>query len=108
MYGFGGEVRGCGGVTEGEVAYPRAAQGCEVGACSEVAGEVGEQGSYVGAAGAGDLECGGLVGGVSGGEGKEVNRHGAGLALHGHAAAVEIVEADALAFEGRSHRRDLE
>ena len=34
--------------------------------------------------------------------------HRSGLALGGDAAAVQVVEADAPAFQGRGHRRDLE
>jgi hypothetical protein len=37
-----------------------------------------------------------------------VDGDGAGLAFHGHAAAVQVVEPDALALEGGGHRRNLE
>src|SRR5215211_615332 len=104
----GGEIVGFGGLLDGEVADPGAAEGGEVGAGFEALCEVGDEGPYVGSAGTGDLEAGRLFLRVYRGEGQRVDPHGARFALDGHAAAVEVVEADAFELEGGGHRRDLE
>src|SRR5215211_935949 len=104
----GGELVGVGGLLDGEVADPAAAEGGEVGAGLEVRCEVGDEGSRVGSAAAGDLEAGRLFFRVSGGEGQRVDPHAAGFTFDGHAAAVEVVEADTFELEGGGHWRDLE
>src|SRR5215217_626123 len=70
--------------------------------------EIGDESSYVGTAGAGDFESSRLLCRVCSYEVEGVDGYGAGFALDGDAAAVQVVETDALALEGGGHRGDLE
>jgi hypothetical protein len=90
------------------VAYCVATEGGKVGVGAEGCGDVVDQGAYVSAAGAGDLEGGGALLHVRARHGEGVYLHGAGLALYGEAAAVELVEPDALELQGRGHRGGLQ
>ena len=96
------------GVFNGEVSDGRTAQGGKIGSGIQGCGEVVYQGSDVGAAAAGDLERRRLFGGVEVCEHEPVDFHGTGLAFDADAAAVQLVEAYALSFEGRGHRRYLQ
>jgi hypothetical protein len=89
------------------VADPGAAQGGEVGAGTQVLCDVGDEGSDVGSAAAGDLEGGAPRRRVGPDERQGVDDHLTSFALNAHAATVELVEAGAFAFEGGGHRRNL-
>jgi len=89
------------------MAYGGATEGGEIGASVQVGREVGDEGSYVGAAAARDTKGRGGGRRIKVEELEVVNRDGATLALYGLAAALRFVEALAPHFHSGGHRRGL-